>query len=341
MSTLNSQGEIRVPVKLPSGTQILVAVLVCAAFATPPSKAQQQQAAMDSGTRSELSDMLRCAYEEVNKHYYDPKLQGIDWDARYKQYQGRIANAPNLGEGYRIVAAFLSGLKDSHTYFYPPDRARYDSGYRYALVGNDAFITHVRPKTDADADAKLHIGDKILGMNGFKVDRADYHDVEYYFNILSPQMSMKFDLQSPSGERRQVVVAATAMPTKRVVDLPKRQDYYDWMRWEQNWHSFPDHCSGRRRHLGTTAIFTGWWPTGNRRNRKGHRNRTQAQGAHSRPARQRRRRRRNAALDGGFVVRSRNQDRRPGGQNGKGFQTAEGFAPRATVRRQVDHTGGL
>jgi hypothetical protein len=128
MSTLNSQGEIRVPVKLPSGTQILVAVLVCAAFATPPSKAQQQQAAMDSGTRSELSDMLRCAYEEVNKHYYDPKLQGIDWDARYKQYQGRIANAPNLGEGYRIVAAFLSGLKDSHTYFYPPDRARYDSG---------------------------------------------------------------------------------------------------------------------------------------------------------------------------------------------------------------------
>jgi len=225
-----------VPVKLPSGTQILVAVLVCAAFATPPSKAQQQQAAMDSGTRSELSDMLRCAYEEVNKHYYDPKLQGIDWDARYKQYQGRIANAPNLGEGYRIVAAFLSGLKDSHTYFYPPDRARYDSGYRYALVGNDAFITHVRPKTDADADAKLHIGDKILGMNGFKVDRADYHDVEYYFNILSPQMSMKFDLQSPSGERRQVVVAATAMPTKRVVDLPKRQDYYDWMRWEQNWN---------------------------------------------------------------------------------------------------------
>jgi hypothetical protein len=35
--------------KLQSATQILVAVLVCAAFATPAGQAQQQ-AAMDNGT---------------------------------------------------------------------------------------------------------------------------------------------------------------------------------------------------------------------------------------------------------------------------------------------------
>lgn len=220
------------PMKPQSTIQIIVAVLAYAAIMTPASKAQQQ-AAIDSGTRSEVSDMLRCAYEEVSKHYYDPKLQGIDWDARYKQYAGRIGNAPNLGEGYRIVAAFLSGLKDSHTFFVPPSRAaRYDSGYRYALVGNEAFITQVRPNTDAAA--KLHIGDKIFGMNGFKVDREDFHDVEYYFNTLSPQMSMRFDLQSPAGESRQVVVAATAKPTKKVMDLTGGQDYYDLIRQDEN-----------------------------------------------------------------------------------------------------------
>ena len=35
-------------------------------------------------------------------------------------------------EGFRIVAAFLSGLKDSHTFFTPPERStRYDTGYRF------------------------------------------------------------------------------------------------------------------------------------------------------------------------------------------------------------------
>jgi len=225
--------------KLQSATHAFIVVLLCAAFATSSSHAQQQQqAVIDSATKSEISDMLRCAYEEVAKHYYDPKLQGIDWDARYKQYAGRIANAPNLGEGYRIVAAFLGGLKDSHTFFVPPRRAvRYDSGYRYALVGNEAFITQVRPNTDAAA--KLHIGDKILGMNGFVVDRADYQDVQYYFSSLSPQMSMKFGLQSPTGEQRQVVVTATAKPMRKVMDLTEGQDSYDLIRQEEN----EDHAS--------------------------------------------------------------------------------------------------
>jgi C-terminal processing protease CtpA/Prc len=219
-------------VKLQSATQILVAVLVCAAFASPAGQAQQQ-AGMDNTVRGEVSDMLHCAYEEVNKHYYDPKLQGIDWDARYRQFSERIANAPNLGEGFRVVAAFLSGLKDSHTFFVPPSRAvRYDSGYRYTLVGNDAFITQVRPNTDAAT--KLHIGDKILGMGGFIVDRRDYQEVQYYFNALSPQMSMKFDLRSPSGETRQVVVAATAKPIRKVMDLTEGQDYYELIRREEN-----------------------------------------------------------------------------------------------------------
>ena len=222
--------------KLKFVTHMLMTLLMCPVVSF--SQAQQQQAAIDSGTRGEISDMLHSAYVEVAKHYYDPKLQGIDWEARYRQYAGRIAYVPNLGEGYRVVAALLSGLSDSHTFFVPPSRAaHYDPGYRYALVGNDAFITQVRPHTDAAA--KLHIGDKILGMNGFIVDRKDYQDIEYYFNTLAPQTSMKFDLRSPSGESRQVVVAATVKPAKKVMDLTDGQDYNELIRKEEN----DDHAS--------------------------------------------------------------------------------------------------
>jgi len=218
--------------KLKFAANILVVLLAYAASAMPTAQAQQQ-ATIDKDTKGEVSDMLRNAYEEVAKHYYDPKLQGLDWDARYQKYSQKIASVPDLGEGFRVVAAFLSGLKDSHTFFVPPMRAvHYDSGYRYALVGNEAFITQVRP--NSDASTKLHIGDKILGMNGFVVDRRDFEDVRYYFGALSPQMSMKFDLRSPSGELRQAVVAATAKPTKKVMDLTEGQDYVDLVRQKQD-----------------------------------------------------------------------------------------------------------
>jgi hypothetical protein len=61
----------------------------------------------------QVSGMLRDAHDEVKKNYYDPKLHGVDWDARYQQYSAKLDKAHNLGEGFRVVAAFLSGLKDS------------------------------------------------------------------------------------------------------------------------------------------------------------------------------------------------------------------------------------
>jgi carboxyl-terminal processing protease len=214
------------------GSQAIACLLMFAFFAAPVCRAQQQQQ-LTNNERSNVSEMLHDAYNEVKKHYYDPKLQGLDWDARYKQYSARIANAHNMGDGFRTVAAFLSGLKDSHTFFVPPTRAaRYDSGYRYALVGKDCFITQIRPKTDAEA--KLHIGDQVVGMNGFAVNREDYHDVKYYFDTLAPQHSITFALQSPSGERRQVSVDALDQPVKKTMDLTDGEDYYDLVRRDEN-----------------------------------------------------------------------------------------------------------
>ena len=206
-----------------------VAGLLMGVFLSAPVLRAQQQPVLSGEARSEVSSMMRDAYSEVKKHYYDPKLHGLDWDARYKQYSARIANAHDLGEGFRTVAAFLSGLKDSHTFFVPPTRTSHlDTGYRYALVGNACYITQIRPKSDASS--KLHIGDQVLGINGFSVDRDDFHDVEYFFDILAPQMSYTLDLRSPAGEQRRVVVNAATRPSWKVVDLTQGSDYYDLVR---------------------------------------------------------------------------------------------------------------
>ena len=101
-----------------------------------PTVLHAQQQGMSSIDREQVAQMLRDARDEVKKHYYDPKIKGIDWDARYERYAAQIPNARELGDGFRIVAGFLIGLDDSHTFFDPPNRKnRYDYGYQMGLVG--------------------------------------------------------------------------------------------------------------------------------------------------------------------------------------------------------------
>jgi hypothetical protein len=121
--------------------------------------------------------MLRASHDEVEKHYYDPKFQGIDLDARYHVYDGKLVECWH-GVGCRV----FQELKDSHTYFVPPMRPySFDAGFRVEMIGDGCFITRVRPKTDA-AD-KLHPGERIVTLNSYPVTRRDMETLLYYFTF--------------------------------------------------------------------------------------------------------------------------------------------------------------
>jgi carboxyl-terminal processing protease len=214
-----------------SAIAILAFALTCVPFAAPACYAQQQTA-LNKDEMYQVSGMLRDAHDEVKKNYYDPKLHGVDWDARYQQYSAKLDKAHNLGEGFRVVAAFLSGLKDSHTFFLPPQRdTRYEYGYRLELVGDNCFVTQVRPGTDAAS--KMHIGDQVVQMNGYNCNREDSFDLRYYFNLLATQKSAQFELQSPRGEQRQAAVNFLIQVGKPVLELYSADDYYDAVRREE------------------------------------------------------------------------------------------------------------
>jgi carboxyl-terminal processing protease len=162
--------------------------------------------------------MLRDAYEDVKKNYYDPKFHGLDWDAKYHEYEERVKKANSLGQGLSEVAGFLNALNDSHTFFRPPARPmRIDYGFRIQIIGEKPFITRVRPGTDAES--KLHPGDEVLLYNQFAVNRSDLRSMEYYYNALSPQGASKLALRDLSGQQREVVADAKVRESKRVMDI--------------------------------------------------------------------------------------------------------------------------
>ncbi|HXW61805.1 MAG TPA: S41 family peptidase [Candidatus Acidoferrales bacterium] len=178
--------------------------------------------------------ILRDAYDAVKKHYYDPTYHGVDLDARYRQCEDKIKAAPVNGEAFRWIAAFLGGLNDSHTFFVPPARtSQVEYGFRMQVFGDDVFVTHVRPGTDAES--KVHPGDQITLYQGFSVNRRDFHDLSYYLNSLSPLAVSQLNLRDPDGGIRQVSVNSKLQQGRKVLDFTSGgSDVWQYIREEEN-----------------------------------------------------------------------------------------------------------
>ena len=212
---------------------LLAATVVVGALSAA---ARQSQQKMDSINQDRARAMLRDAYDNVKKHYYDPKFHGLDIDARYHQFDEKIRNAGSLSQSFGVIAGFLDGLNDSHTFFTPPSRPyRVDYGYRMQIYGSACFVSRVRPGTDAES--KVHPGDEVLGYNNFAVNRGDFWKMSYYFNSLAPQKASILEVRNPDGQGRNVTVDAKVRELKKVIDLTGQDagaDFWDLIREEEN-----------------------------------------------------------------------------------------------------------
>ena len=81
-------------------TILLAAVLL---IAPPRAALAQQQQKINPIDLDKVQTMLRAAYNDVKKDYYDPKYHGIDLDARYHEVDGKLKSVGSLNEGMRLV----------------------------------------------------------------------------------------------------------------------------------------------------------------------------------------------------------------------------------------------
>jgi carboxyl-terminal processing protease len=193
----------------------LAALLGVLIMPSAPIKAQQKP--LDKGERERNRQILNDAYDAVKEHYYDPNYHGVDLKALRAEYAKKVEESDSNGEAFRMIAAFLEKLDDSHTFFIPPRRPySFDYGYRMQLIGDRCFVTAVRPGTDAEG--KAHVGDQVLHVDGFSVNRIDFKDLSYYLGRLAPQPLSDLDLLTPDGRQEKVRVTTTFKKGEEVVD---------------------------------------------------------------------------------------------------------------------------
>jgi C-terminal processing protease CtpA/Prc len=165
----------------------------------------------------ELAQRILSQVHETLKHnYYDPSFHGVDIDARLSKYSAEIKSANTFQAAYRTIESFLIGLDDSHTIFIPPPNSnRVTYGFRIKMNGDQCFVTGLRP--NSDAAQKLRLGDQVLSLDGYTVNREDIWQIEYYLKFLPRRLATDFTLRDNSGGVRKESVNAEleALPARR------------------------------------------------------------------------------------------------------------------------------
>jgi len=174
---------------------------------------------MSSLRREQALKMLQDVHDKVAKEYYDSTYHGFDFETRYKEAIQKVQKAESVSDAMGVIAWFLDGLNDTHTFFIPPPRPfLVQDGWEAAFIGDNCFVVAI--KTGSDAAAKgLKRGDQILAIEGFRPARATWWKLEYAFHLLSPRSGMKLVAVSPGGQPRELTVMS------QVHELPKTYNF--------------------------------------------------------------------------------------------------------------------
>lgn len=130
---------------------------------------------------------FRMIWRTLRDRFYDPEMNGLDWDAMRQKYEQSAAEAPDSRTFDRIVGALLGELNASHLTFLSDDwpepweneGAEFQTtrhiGIRFQRhsAGSPMTVAHVIADSPAaNCVPAIHPGDTVLKVNGHRIDSS-------------------------------------------------------------------------------------------------------------------------------------------------------------------------
>jgi len=192
-----------------------------------------QAQAVSSYDKQRGQMMLDQVRNDIKSNYFDPSLHGVNAETIFKDAAEKMKNAQSNGQILGIIASAVLSLDDSHTFFIPPDRqASTDYGWEMQAIGDDAYVTKVKEKSDAEAKG-LKVGDMVHLIDGYQPARSNLWKLVYLYYALRPQPGMHVTVSSPGQQPRELDLLAK-VKTRKPIDLTNYSDYMDLVRDSQN-----------------------------------------------------------------------------------------------------------
>lgn len=150
----------------------LLCALTCARFASPARAKGHVATAESAATREGRLRVFDEVWEQIRERYFDPKLQGVDWQEAREVWRPRAASAGTESELYAALRRMLALLHDPHTRVFAPGEStdwrvlRYVSvGVSVRELGREVVVTDVERNSDAER-AHVRAGDAIISVDG-------------------------------------------------------------------------------------------------------------------------------------------------------------------------------
>ncbi len=151
-------------------------------------------------------NMLNEIKDLIKENYYDKNFRGINLDERFKVARERVKTLDTNWQIFRAIAQVVLEFNDSHTRFYPPNRAnRVEYGFSMQMIGQNCLVTDVKKGSDAEAKG-LKVGDIIVGVGQINPTRENLWKMNYLLYALDPKESLKLHVLNSDKTEKEIEI---------------------------------------------------------------------------------------------------------------------------------------
>lgn len=163
---------------------------------------------------------FRMIWRMMRDHFYDERMNNLDWDAVLKKYEDAAARAPNMRVFDKIVSMLFGELNASHTGFTPESQGGYSSGNWRIYTAHTGLwfdpdwtkegwkVSGVVRNGPADTVRnRIKAGEIVRQINGVKVDPS--MDPAIVLNGRLPR-DLELEVADAQGHARMVRIKAAS-----------------------------------------------------------------------------------------------------------------------------------
>ncbi len=187
---------------------LIVVLMLLAAGASP---AREDVATVETrANAATLEGRLRIfdeVWETVRTRYYDPSLNGLEWDALGAKYRKAATEAHGQDELYSIIRRMLAHLNDAHTRVFAPgegtdwrETRRTSVGLSLRMIDGEIVVADVARDSEAER-AGLRAGDAIVSVDGEPIASR----YERFLQELQPHQSLRAKTSLRASMRQRAI----------------------------------------------------------------------------------------------------------------------------------------
>ncbi|MBS1663055.1 MAG: PD40 domain-containing protein [Bacteroidetes bacterium] len=182
----------------------------------------------------EKIEAFRQAWTAQKRGYADPDMNGVDWNAVFKEFQPIVAGVASTDELRRVLSMMVGELNSSHSGVSGPgaftpaptgrlglsfDRAEYEDHGKLK-------VTEVIESGPADLSGLIHVGDYLTTVNGTPLTNHDNLD-----QVLEEKVGRKINLTISTA------AGTTTTVTIKPINLATEKGllYKQWVRQEREY----------------------------------------------------------------------------------------------------------